>query len=282
MPTRVDVRARRDGPDLRLEISDDGRGGASTDGGTGLRGLEDRVAALGGTFRLTSPPDGGTRIVRGAAVRVVLAEDNVLLREGVARVLRDGGFEVVGAVGDAAALLDLVAREPARHRDRGHPHATDLHGRGAAGGGGAAGRVPADAGRRPVAGRRAGPRRAPPRRWSDRRRLSAQGPGRRRRRAARRGSAGGARRHGDRSRGRGRARRPRRDRDALVELTQRETTVLRLMAEGRSNGAIATALGVGEKTIETHVAHIFSKLGLEPQTDDHRRVLAVLTWLRVH
>ncbi len=61
--TRVDVRARRDGPDLRLEITDDGRGGASTDGGTGLRGLEDRVAALGGTFRLTSPPDGGTRIV---------------------------------------------------------------------------------------------------------------------------------------------------------------------------------------------------------------------------
>ena len=61
--TRVDVRARRDGLDLRLEISDDGRGGASTDGGTGLRGLDDRVAALGGTFRLTSPPQGGTRIV---------------------------------------------------------------------------------------------------------------------------------------------------------------------------------------------------------------------------
>ena len=42
-------------------------------------------------------------------MRVVLAEDNVLLREGVARVLRDGGFDVVGAVGDATALLDLVA-----------------------------------------------------------------------------------------------------------------------------------------------------------------------------
>jgi len=61
--TRVEVHARRDGADLRLEISDDGRGGADVADGTGLRGLDDRVAALGGTFRLSSPPDGGTRIV---------------------------------------------------------------------------------------------------------------------------------------------------------------------------------------------------------------------------
>lgn len=57
------VRATTDDGRLHLEISDDGRGGASLAGGTGLRGLEDRVAALGGTFEMTSPEGGGTRIV---------------------------------------------------------------------------------------------------------------------------------------------------------------------------------------------------------------------------
>jgi DNA-binding NarL/FixJ family response regulator len=64
------------------------------------------------------------------------------------------------------------------------------------------------------------------------------------------------------------------------ELTAREREVLGLMAEGRSNRAIATTLVIGDKTVETHVASIFSKLGLEEAPDDHRRVLAVLTWLR--
>ena len=66
----------------------------------------------------------------------------------------------------------------------------------------------------------------------------------------------------------------------LSALTVREREVLALMAEGRSNLAIATSLVVTEKTVETHVANIFSKLGLEPAPDDHRRVLAVLAWLR--
>jgi DNA-binding NarL/FixJ family response regulator len=69
-------------------------------------------------------------------------------------------------------------------------------------------------------------------------------------------------------------------RDPLDELTPREREVLALMAEGRSNRAIAAELFIGDKTVETHVASILSKLGLEETPDDHRRVLAVLTWLR--
>jgi DNA-binding NarL/FixJ family response regulator len=72
----------------------------------------------------------------------------------------------------------------------------------------------------------------------------------------------------------------RREHDPLAELTPREREVLALMAEGRSNRAIATTLVIGDKTVETHVASIFSKLALEEAPDDHRRVLAVLTWLR--
>jgi len=213
-------------------------------------------------------------------VRVVLAEDNVLLREGVLRVLRDGGFEVVGAVGDAAALLELVAatapdvalvdiRMPPTFTDEGLRAAETL----------LAGMPPTPVvvlsqsvepahAVRLLAEGRTGVGYLLKDRVADVDELLD---------AVRRVARGGT------------AIDPqvvavlvgrRRDRDALVELTEREAAVLRLMAEGRSNGAIATTLGVGEKTVETHVAHIFSKLGLEPQPDDHRRVLAVLTWLR--
>jgi DNA-binding NarL/FixJ family response regulator len=65
----------------------------------------------------------------------------------------------------------------------------------------------------------------------------------------------------------------------LQELTDREREVLKLMAEGRSNEAIAHRLRVGPKTVETHVRNIFGKLQLEPTADGHRRVLAVLTYL---
>ena len=66
----------------------------------------------------------------------------------------------------------------------------------------------------------------------------------------------------------------------LEELTEREREVLGLMAEGRSNQAIAEQLVVTERAVEKHVTSIFSKLELTPASEDHRRVLAVLTFLR--
>ena len=67
---------------------------------------------------------------------------------------------------------------------------------------------------------------------------------------------------------------------ALDELTPREREILALMAEGRSNQAIADRLTLEVKTVEGHVRAIFMKLGLEPAAEDHRRVLAVLAYLR--
>lgn len=71
-----------------------------------------------------------------------------------------------------------------------------------------------------------------------------------------------------------------RDEGPLDELTVREREVLGLMAEGRSNGAICQALYLSPKTVEANVRQIFRKLGLEQSPHDHRRVLAVLTYLR--
>jgi DNA-binding NarL/FixJ family response regulator len=68
--------------------------------------------------------------------------------------------------------------------------------------------------------------------------------------------------------------------DVLDELTPREREVLGLMAEGRSNKAICDKLFLSPKTVETHVNSIFGKLNLPQASDDHRRVLAVLTFLR--
>ena len=73
--------------------------------------------------------------------------------------------------------------------------------------------------------------------------------------------------------------RPRRD-SPLETLTARELAVLALMAEGKSNHAIAGRLYMSPKTVETHVGSMFAKLGLPPAAEDHRRVLAVLTYLR--
>jgi len=70
-----------------------------------------------------------------------------------------------------------------------------------------------------------------------------------------------------------------RQRDPLERLTARELEVLRLMAEGRTNSAIAAALFIGDGSVEKHVSSIFTKLGLMPADTDHRRVLAVLRYL---
>jgi DNA-binding NarL/FixJ family response regulator len=73
--------------------------------------------------------------------------------------------------------------------------------------------------------------------------------------------------------------RPRRD-SPLQTLTERELAVLAQMAEGRSNHAIASQLHMSAKTVETHIGSVLAKLGLPPAPEDHRRVLAVLTYLR--
>jgi DNA-binding NarL/FixJ family response regulator len=74
--------------------------------------------------------------------------------------------------------------------------------------------------------------------------------------------------------------RHRREDGPLDELTPRERDVLELMAEGRSNAAIASALVVTDGAVEKHISSIFGKLGLPPSDTDHRRVLAVLAYLR--
>jgi DNA-binding NarL/FixJ family response regulator len=71
----------------------------------------------------------------------------------------------------------------------------------------------------------------------------------------------------------------RRRRDPLDELSPRERDVLGLMAEGRTNAAIARTLVVTDGAVEKHIASIFNKLGLPPSDTDHRRVLAVVAWL---
>ena len=213
-------------------------------------------------------------------MRVVIAEDVVLLREAIVRVLRDGGFEVIGAVGDATALLEIVDHEPVdvaivdirmppTHMDEGLVAAEALQARDPS--------VPVV-----VLSQAVEPAHAV--------RLLGDG----------RGGVGYLLKEsvaamedlldavGRVARG-GTAVDPavvaalvsrRRTSDRLDELTPREREVLALMAEGRSNRAIAARLVVGDKTVETHVAHILSKLGLEETPDDHRRVLAVVTWLR--
>ena len=73
----------------------------------------------------------------------------------------------------------------------------------------------------------------------------------------------------------------RRRQDPLATLSPREREVLGLMAEGRSNTAIGRRLVVSQGAVEKHISSIFTKLGLPPSGDDHRRVMAVLTWLGV-
>ncbi len=213
-------------------------------------------------------------------MRVVVADDSVLLREGIVRILGDSGFDVVGQAGDAEDLVRKVAahkpdvaivdvRMPPTNTDDGlraaqkiraeHPdtgvlvlsqyieegYALELLSENAEGVGYLLKDRVADVERFTESVRRVGEGGSAldPE-------VVAQLLGRRRRE------------------------------DPLEELSPREREVLELMAEGRSNHAIAESLVVTERAVEKHVTSIFGKLKLPPTAEDHRRVLAVLRYLR--
>lgn len=213
-------------------------------------------------------------------LRVVVADDSVLLREGVARLLAETGFQVAATAGTGKELLELVAREQPDVAiiDIRMPPTHSLEGLEAAE------RIRAE---RPGTGVLVLSQYVEPAyalrlvqegargigyllkdRLDDVAELSD---------AVRRIAAGGtvidsavvAQLVG----------RQRPGRDRLAELTEREREVLSLMAQGRSNQAICERLHVQPKTVEAHIASIFSKLELQPAAEDHRRVLAVLAYL---
>jgi DNA-binding NarL/FixJ family response regulator len=212
-------------------------------------------------------------------MRVVIAEDSVLLRAGLVRLLEEAGFTVVEAVPDGEQLLRAVAehtpevvvadvRMPPTHTDEGLRAALVIRKR-----------WPATAvlvlsqyveeryATELLAGDTRGVGYLLKDRVADVDEFVA---------ALRRVGAGGAALDPEvvsqlLLRGR---RRP------LDALTPREQEVLTLMAEGRSNGAIAAELVVTDGAVEKHVSSIFTKLGLQPADTDHRRVLAVLEYLR--
>ena len=228
--------------------------------------------------------DWGPGIVVEDRVRVVIAEDSVLLREGLTRLLTARGHDVVMGVGDAEALVKAVreladegalpdvvvadVRMPPSHTDEGvraaiqlrrdHPgigvlvlsqyveeqYATEL----LAGNSRGIGYLLKD-------------RVAEVREFVD---------------AVVRVARGGTALDPEVvAQLLGRSRKQ----DVLAGLTPREREVLVLMAEGRTNGAIARQLVVSDGAVEKHISNIFLKLGLSPSDGDHRRVLAVLTYL---
>lgn len=213
-------------------------------------------------------------------MRIVIADDSVLLREGLARVLSENGLDVVRQVGDADGLLHAVATErpdlaivdvrmPPSYTDEGTQAALELRAR-----------YPEI---RILVLSQVVEARHALRLFRD----TPEGFGYLLKDrvvdiddfldAVQRVGRGGtaidpevvSQLLGRRS-----------DDDPLAELTPREREVLGLMAEGRTNRAICAKLFLSPKTVESHVNAIFLKLGLLPAPDDHRRVLAVLTYLR--
>ena len=213
-------------------------------------------------------------------MRVAIAEDSVLLREGLARLLAETGFEVVGQCATAEDLLLKVRsyspevvivdiRLPPTHTDEGLRAAQEIRARNPSVGVlvlsqylelGLAMKLLADSAE--------GVGYLLKDRVSDVKEFAA---------AVRRVGEGGSaidptivsqllRRH--------------RGEDPLEGITPREHEVLALMAEGRSNQAIADRLVVTERAVQKHITRIFQKLGLTASDDDHRRVLAVLAFLR--
>ncbi|HEX5470051.1 MAG TPA: response regulator transcription factor [Gaiellaceae bacterium] len=213
-------------------------------------------------------------------MRVVLAEDSVLLREGVARILGEAGFDVVGQAGNADELMLKVRsyspdvaivdiRMPPSHTDEGLRAAQEIRER------------------HPTVGVLVLSQYVEPSYAMELLAESAEGVGyllkdrisdvREFADAVRRvGEGGSALDPTIVSQLVGRRRRD----DPIDQLTPREREVLGLMAEGRSNSGIAEQLVVTERAVEKHVTSIFSKLRLPAASEDHRRVLAVLAYLR--
>jgi DNA-binding NarL/FixJ family response regulator len=212
-------------------------------------------------------------------VRVVLADDSLLLREGIAKLLEDSGFEIVGQSGTAEDLLLKVRsyspdvaivdiKMPPTHTDEGLQAAKEIRER------------------HPEVGVLVLSQYVEAGYALDLLQGSAEGVGYLLKDrvgdvnefadAVRRvGEGGSALDPTVVSRLVGR----RRGEDPLDDLTPREREVLELMAEGRSNNAIAEKLFVTPRAVEKHVTSIFAKLGLPASEQDHRRVLAVLTLL---
>jgi DNA-binding NarL/FixJ family response regulator len=213
-------------------------------------------------------------------MRVVLADDSVLLREGIARLLEEAGFEVVGQAGTAEELLLKVRsytpdvaivdiRMPPTHTDEGLRAAREIRER------------------YPATGVLVLSQYLEAEYALDLLAESAEGVGYLLKDrvadfasfadAVRRVADGGSALDPDVvARMLGRRRRA----DPVDTLTPREREVLELMGEGRSNRGIAEALVVTPAAVEKHVTSIFAKLGIPQAAEDHRRVLAVLTFLR--
>ena len=216
-------------------------------------------------------------------MRVVVADDAVLLREGLARLLREAGFEVAGLAADAAELLELVERAspdvaivdirmPPTHTDEGLQAAKAIRKRWPDVGVLVLSQhVQASYALELLSAGTEGVGYLLKERVSDLAELAS---------SVRRVGAGGSvldpavvsQLVGRRRQGAGPA-------DPLVQLSGREREVLALMAEGRSNKAIAERLFVSEYTVQKHVGNIFDTLRLPPSPDDHRRVLAVVAYL---
>jgi DNA-binding NarL/FixJ family response regulator len=212
-------------------------------------------------------------------MRVIVAEDSVLLREGVVRLLREAGHEVVAQAGDSEELMRKVrahkpdlavvdVRMPPTQTDEGLRAAKEIRSElPDCGVLVLSGYVEPTYAQELLADNAAGLGYLLKDRVSDVEDFADA--------VARVGDGGSALDPEVVSQLMGRSR----EDDPLEDLTPREREVLGLMAEGRSNAAIAEQLVVTERAVEKHVTSIFSKLGLTASTEDHRRVLAVLRFL---
>ena len=211
-------------------------------------------------------------------MRVVIGEDEALLREGLVLVLEHAGIEVAGSASDADEVVDLRPPAPARRARHRHPHAPDPHRRRAARGGARAGRGAGDQASSSCPSTSSAATRASC--WGTR----AAGVGYllKYRIADGVGFCDDLRRVADGGTvldpevvGAMMARRD----DALDHLGPRRRQVLALIAEGRTNSAIARRLSITEKAVVAHSSGIYDALGLAATDEDHRRVLAVVRYL---